>query len=136
MLKIMKAMGFLALAAGMGMGVGVETGCASRRKANLSPDEATPTTLLTVDNQNFYDMTIYAFAGSRRIRLGMVTGLSKAQIVLPPLLTQGSGEVRFQADPIGGPPTPLTERITVDPGDEIVFQIPPVLTGGRITAYR
>lgn len=81
-------------------------------------------TTVTVDNQSFSDMTIYATRG-QRIRLGTATGHSKTVFTLPKALVGGVGTIRFVADPIGSSRTSVSEEITVRPGDEVVLTIPP-----------
>ena len=95
---------------------------------NNDPDtaaEPTPVTRLRVENQAFLDMTIYVYRSSQRIRLGQATGNSVTRFVIPPNLIFGSTPLRFQADPIGGTRTPISQEITVSPGDEVYLMIPP-----------
>ena len=82
-------------------------------------------TILTVDNQGFIDMTIYAARGPQRIRLGNATGNGKTNFNVPPALMSGLTTLHFVADPIGGRRASVSEEITVAPGDTIVLQIPP-----------
>lgn len=80
-------------------------------------------TTVTVDNQSFSDMTIYASRG-QRVRLGTATGHTKTVFTLPPSLLRGTGQVRFVADPVGSNRTSVSEEITVSPGDNLVLTIP------------
>jgi hypothetical protein len=82
-------------------------------------------TILSVDNQGFPDMTIYVINGSRRVRLGMANGNRVTELPIPPHLVRGLAQLRFLADPIGGSRAPVSEEITVGPGDEVTLTIPP-----------
>jgi hypothetical protein len=80
---------------------------------------------VTVDNQNFLDMNVFVIRGGQRIRLGTVPGLtSRILMVRPDLIGYGT-ELRFELHPIGGRSNPVTETITVHPGDVIHLTIPP-----------
>jgi hypothetical protein len=78
-----------------------------------------------VENQGFTDMVIYAINGGQRVRLGMATGNSTKTFSIPRYLTSGAGPLRFLADPIGGDRTPVSEEMTVRPGDIVTLTIPP-----------
>jgi hypothetical protein len=80
---------------------------------------------LQVDNQGFSDMVIYAVSGGQRVRLGLATGHSTRMFTLPRYLVRGSGTLRFLADPVGGTRTPVSEEMTVQPGDLVTITIPP-----------
>jgi len=94
--------------------------------ARARPQDADARTVLEVQNQATYDMTIYVIrtAGSRE-RLGSVVGKTTARFTIPQRLLFGPTPLRFQADPLGGSADPVTEQITVVPGDTVVFIIPP-----------
>ncbi len=76
-------------------------------------------TLVRVENRNFSDMTIYVLRAGERVRLGTVTGNSKQVFVVPEYLLTGVSSLRFLADPIGGRETPISQEITVTPGEEV-----------------
>ncbi|MBV6521550.1 MAG: hypothetical protein MNPFHGCM_01689 [Gemmatimonadaceae bacterium] len=84
-----------------------------------------PQTLLTVDNQNFLDFTIYLLAGGQRVRLGTATGNRKTRLIIPAQYIFGATTLQFQADPIGGNRAPVSYPLTVSPGDEVELTIPP-----------
>lgn len=95
---------------------------------NKKEDEAAepvPATMLKVENQAFLDMTIYVYRSSQRVRLGIANGNSTSRFVIPSNLIFGSTPLRFQADPIGRSRQPISQEITVSPGDEVVLTIPP-----------
>lgn len=85
----------------------------------------TPRTTVSVDNQALLDMTIYVINGSQRLRLGTARGLNTTVLTIPPTVLFGASSLGFQADPIGGNRSPVSETISVSEGDEIVLRIPP-----------
>jgi len=78
-----------------------------------------------VENQSFYDMTIYAWRSGMRMRLGIVSGNSTAMFPIPRSMANPGMPIRFQADPIGSSRTPFSQEISVSPGETLVLQIPP-----------
>jgi hypothetical protein len=98
--------------------------CGARSAAPAGePQEAT---VLEVDNQASLDMTIYVVRSSgARERLGTATAHTRSRFTIPARLIFGLTPLRFMADPIGGSATPVTQEITVQPGDTVVLTIPP-----------
>jgi hypothetical protein len=80
---------------------------------------------VTVENQNFLDMDVFLIRGGQRVRLGMVPGLSSRILMVRPELIGYGTEVQFELHPIGGRGNPLSETISVRPGDVIHLTIPP-----------
>jgi hypothetical protein len=94
---------------------------------NDPPDpmaEPTPPTYVRVENQAFNDMNIYVLRGAQRVRLGTATGASTTRFRIPNNLIFGPTPLAFYADPIGGNRTPVSQEITVSPGDEVTLTIP------------
>jgi len=92
--------------------------------------DTTPATPLaeiavTVENQNFLDMDVFVVRGGQRVRLGMVPGLTTRILMVRPDLVGYSAEVQFEVHPIGGRANPISETMTVRPGDVIHLTIPP-----------
>jgi hypothetical protein len=81
--------------------------------------------MLRVENQGFSDMVIYAVTGTQRVRLGLAPGNSTQSFTIPKYLIRGAGPIRFLADPVGSDRTPVSEEITVQPGDIVRLTIPP-----------
>jgi hypothetical protein len=82
--------------------------------------------MLQVDNQRFLDMNIYLItSGGARIRLGTATGNSSTTMRIPATYVFGGTDLRFLADPIGAQSTPVSQSITVFPGDNVKLIIPP-----------
>ncbi|HEY7879092.1 MAG TPA: hypothetical protein VIC55_12740 [Gemmatimonadaceae bacterium] len=84
----------------------------------------TPATYVNVDNQGFSDMNIYAISGGQRVRLGTAIGSRETRFKLPSYLITTLTQLRFLADPIGGNRLPVSEEITVSPGDVVTLRIP------------
>src|SRR4030095_1485404 len=84
-----------------------------------------PRTTLRVENQGFSDMTIYAIRSGQRVRLGNAPGNSTTTFTIPAHLIFGATTLRFLADPIGSNRTPVSDEITVQPGDEVRLVLPP-----------
>jgi hypothetical protein len=99
--------------------------CSMLNKKSDEGAEPQPPTTLRVENQAFLDMNIYVWRSGQRIRLGTVSGNSTGKFKLPNSLLFGTTALRFQADPIGGNRQPISQEISVSPGDEVVLTIPP-----------
>ena len=82
-------------------------------------------TFLRDENQPLQDATVYVWQSSSRLRLGRVGSLSTATMRIPSSQIFGPTPLRFQLDFLAGNRTPLTEQITVIPGDTVVLQVPP-----------
>lgn len=98
--------------------------CGARQRA---PDQGgREQTVLSVRNDNYLDHTIYLLAGggSERVRLGVARGLTTSRFVIPASYVFGPTALQFLADPIGARGTPVSDRITVSPGDEVQLIIP------------
>jgi hypothetical protein len=100
---------------------GFLVGCSSAQRVDPVGNERTT---VTVDNQSFLDMAIYATRG-QRVRLGTAAGHSKTVLVIPEALLGGVGIIRFIADPIGSSRASVSEEISVTKGDDIGLLIPP-----------
>ncbi len=98
------------------------TGCHGRAVAPLNPQAEVA---VNVDNQNFADMNVFIVRGGQRLRLGMVPGLTTRILMVRPELIGYGTEVQFEVHPIGGRGNPLTETMSVRPGDVIQLTIPP-----------
>lgn len=107
---------FIAAAAGL-----ILSACAS---ANTQTTTEEPT-ILKVDNRAVLDMNIYVLRSTQRIRLGTASGLSTTRLTIPSSMLLGATTLRFMADPIGSNRMPVSDDITVLPGDEVTLIIPP-----------
>lgn len=87
--------------------------------------QAVEPTTVEVQNQGFPDMTIYVVQSGQRVRLGLATGNSTETFVIPSAVVNGPAmQLRFIADPIGGSRLPVSDEITVSPGDHVQLTIP------------
>lgn len=100
----------------------VVAGCSSAPRSEA--DIINERTTVTVDNQSFSDMTIYASRG-QRVRLGTARGKSKTVLTIPTSLVAGTTTLQFIADPIGSSRASVSEEIQVSAGDSIGITIPP-----------
>jgi hypothetical protein len=98
--------------------------CSHRGAPEVAPDP-NAAAVVEVQNQGFPDMTIYALRQGVRVRLGLAGGHTTTRFPIPAYLLQGDRLIRFQADPIGGSREPVSEEISVDPGDTVGLTIPP-----------
>jgi hypothetical protein len=111
-------------------------GCASGKAASEPPSGAVDLntgrrtggdrTTVLVDNQNLSEMTIYAYQGTQRFRLGRAKSSGRTELRIPPSMINGVVQMRFYAQPsvTGGQRSYLSEMIHVQPGDQIDFLIP------------
>lgn len=83
----------------------------------------TVTTTIDIQNNDFYDMTVYAVQSGQRVRLGIAPGNKTTVLTIPRYLINGTTYLRFVADPIGGRRLPVTEEIDVSAGDHLVMII-------------
>ncbi|MCC6772993.1 MAG: hypothetical protein IT360_17520 [Gemmatimonadaceae bacterium] len=82
-------------------------------------------TIVEVDNQNFNDATIYVVQGVRSVRLGRITGLTKAEFVLPSYMIIGAENLRFLVRPFASRRSSLSDHVLVSQGDVVGLVIPP-----------
>ena len=113
----------LALAAGL-VALLTPAGCKSTGGA-AAPAVHRAEAFVRVENRSMLDMTIYVVRGAERRRLGLVNALTTQMLSIPSVLVNGSGVLRFQADPIGGSRAPVSEEIFVRDGDVVQLIIPP-----------
>jgi hypothetical protein len=96
--------------------------CAGKSGPAPTPDNPA---VLEVENRGFADMVIYAISGSQRLRLGLATGNSTKSFTIPNSILRGAGTLRFLADPVGGSRTPVSDELSVEPGEVVTLTIPP-----------
>ena len=80
---------------------------------------------LQVENQGFSDMVIYAVSGGQRVRLGLATGHSTRLFTIPEISRPRRADAPVPGRPRGGNRTPVSEEMTVQPGDLVTITIPP-----------
>jgi len=93
---------------------------------NSSGGRAADRTTVVVDNQNLSEMTIYAYQGTQRMRLGRARASATTELRIPTSIVSGIVQMRFYAEPMvtGGQRSYLSEMIPVQPGDQVDFLIP------------
>lgn len=98
--------------------------CSSAQKTDDASAPERPATTIEVRNQKPLDFTVYVVDGTRRIRLGMVTGMSNRTFVIPSHMVIDRGFLRFQMDPIGSDQVVATnEDLPVNEGDALSLTI-------------
>ena len=100
--------------------------CSKRGSDEADPSPARGSATVQVDNRGFPDMTIYVLDGAQRQRLGIARGHATTPFTIPDRLVRGgSASLRFLCDPIGGRGLPVSQEISVEPGDVVELIIPP-----------
>jgi hypothetical protein len=107
-----------------GLGIVLAAGaCSGNRASQSSPDAPA---VLEVQNDGTMDMNIFVYArGGNRNRLGTAIAHRTSHFTIPQRLMFGLTAMQFQADPIGAGARPISQEITVVPGDTVVMHIPP-----------
>lgn len=98
-----------------------------------APDD--PGTRVTVDNNNWLDVVVYAVRSGARFRLGMVPGLSSETLRVPPGLGV-DGTVSLLVDPIGSNIMYATDQITVAPGQRVELTVRNRLSMSSFSVWR
>ena len=94
------------------------TVCASRAQQALSPQAADRTLTVEVRNQNFNSVTVYAYRGGFRDRLGIVEAADTKSFAF----TWPTYDVRFMINFLAQGCV-ITESLSVDPGDDLLLII-------------
>jgi hypothetical protein len=117
-------------------GLVVAGACSRSPKTTSEPDtgvvdlngggRARTGTTVVVDNQNLNEMTIYAYEGTQRLRIGRAKATGLTELRIPSSIVSGPVQMRFYAEPLvtGGQRSYLSEVIPVQPGDQVDFLIP------------
>jgi len=79
--------------------------------------------MVSVENREFADMSVYVIRSGQRLRLGTASGVGTTVLSIPDYLVQAGNELQFLCDPIGGAREQVSEQMTVYPGDELVLTI-------------
>jgi hypothetical protein len=81
---------------------------------------------VNVQNDNFYDVVVYAVVSGVKTRLGSVVGHGK-QLLRVPASLLSLGSLQLFADPIGGERGAVLEPIAVGPGQQVSVTLMPSL---------
>jgi hypothetical protein len=107
-------------------------GTACWRTREAAGDLAPATSIgLTVTNQNFSDMDVYAVSDGLATRVGTVTGNTTRSFSLHASLA--SRDLRIVATPIGGNGRASTGEVLVSPGQTIEFRIGSLLRNSSVS---
>ena len=104
--------------------------CVPKARNGLAPAPS-PAVYVSVDNQNWLDVSIYALRGTIRTRIGEVSGNGNAQLKIPAGVIV-AGQVRLMADAIGSSERFVTDMITVDPDQRVQLMVAPAM---RMSSY-
>lgn len=100
--------------------------CSHTAKPGLDDGELKPVTRVRVENQAFLDMNVYVISdGGGRTRLGTVTGNTNQTFVIPEYIVGPANSVRFLVQPIGSTRAPISNSLSVQPGQTVTLTIPP-----------
>lgn len=98
-------------------------GCASKATTGEAGDALIERTTLTVENNNWQDMTVYVVRDGVRARLGSVPALGRSNFTFPEAMIGGASEVRLMADPLGSSARFTTQPISVMRGQRVRFRL-------------
>ena len=114
----------------------VGNGCGGARSTASEEDPAVNAQVaIEVENHNYSDIVIYLVRGNHAQRLGMVTGLSTSQYVVPYRSLGTGGDARLRAYPIGGPRAFTSEDLNVQPGQWIKWTLESDLSRSFLGVY-
>lgn len=113
------------LAAAVAM-IATVAACSHNAKRAGDSDDLHPTTRVHVENRAFLDMNVYVITdGGGRTRLGTVTGNTDQDFVIPEYVVGPANSVRFLVEPIGSNRAPISNSLSVRPGETVTLTIPP-----------
>jgi hypothetical protein len=78
---------------------------------------------LMVENNNYLDVHVYGVRNGYSVSLGMVSGLSKAELKIPDMLTATGEPFEILAHPIGGNLSYQTDPIILGSSKEVVLLV-------------
>lgn len=100
--------------------------CSRSAKHAEDSNDLNAVTRVRVENQAFLDMNIYVIGtGGNRQRLGTVTGNSTSTFVIPAYIVGPANSVSFLVEPIGSRRAPISNSLSVQPGQTVTLTIPP-----------
>jgi hypothetical protein len=100
----------------------------SHATRNAGDEEGRPTTRVHVENQNYLDANVYVIGnGGTRQRLGTVTGNTNQDFVIPEYIIGPANTVRFLIEPIGSNAAPISNSLSIQPGQTVTLTIPPTV---------
>jgi hypothetical protein len=104
------------------IGAFIAGACATTKPSqNLLGEKSVPT--VTVRNDNWLDVVIYAVRGTARFRIGTVGGSSSQTFRLTSDAMTGSSPLQILADPIGSSRGYMTDPVVLAPGQRLEVQL-------------
>ncbi len=104
--------------------------------AQTASEEKSDRTTVRVVNDNWNDITVYAFRNGYRRRLGTVTSFTNRVFALPRAFLIPSSDLRLIADPIGPRGTYASEALVVSAGDVVEWRLLNNIRLSNIFIYR
>lgn len=97
--------------------------CAPAAQQSGSNTPAPNRTTLTVENNNFQDVTVYLIGGSTRTRLGTVTSMKQEEFRIPQTLASGVADLVIEAVPFGNGETYRSPTFQITPGSQVSLRV-------------
>lgn len=82
---------------------------------------------VSVSNENYYDMRVYAVVGTTLYPVGSVRSAETRTFSVPTPIFGGSSEVRLRAVPLGSQDSYTSEWIAAGPGDRVEWKLASIL---------
>ena len=102
--------------------------CTHPARSARDDEGPTPATRVHVENQAYLDMNVYVIGnGGSRQRLGTVTGNTNQDFVIPEYIIGPANTVRFLIEPIGSNKSPISNSLSIQPGQTVTLTIPPTV---------
>jgi hypothetical protein len=89
------------------------------------PGAAVDRATVTVENQRLTDVTVYVLNSGQRIRLGRVGAHRSERFGIPAGIVSAAKEVEFLAESLSGRTQAVSQRIWVQPGDNVRLFVSP-----------
>jgi hypothetical protein len=109
--------------------------CAARRQSKSAKSDPIPDIPLKVTNHNWLDITIYVLHDGQRTRIGMVTGSSAEDFVLPARLLGQAHQLALIGEAIGSNDVARTETLNIQPGQYIEWTLETDLRRSSVGVY-
>ena len=101
----------------------LSSACATNRPSSHLASAQSTAPKVTVRNDNWLDVVIYAVHGNSRFRVGTVGGSSTQTFRLVGEVANGTTPLQLLADPIGSSNTYMTDPVTLNPGQRLELQV-------------
>src|SRR5262245_41560592 len=115
--EVMRTFGKLALAA-FASAVMLNCGHGNAARTVDGMPAATDAVTVSVQNNNWQDVDVYALRNGQRVRLGNVTATRTGVFVLPPSVSVAP-DLRIQIHPLAANRDFVSQKLIVNPGDVV-----------------